>query len=111
MPTFRSRQTEGRKGRMKFYYEQPQGYDYGVDPNLELAKTVRLVPWSEELEAQLESIANAQDWSNPLMNLYPVYDRSRQCSWEFAEVASEKEARDLVLNEWALSWFEYRNNL
>ena len=96
---------------MKFYYENPECYDYGVEPNLELAKTVRLVPYSEELEAKLAELANAEDWSNPLLNLYPVYDRTRQFSWEFTEVASEEEARELICNEWALAWFEYYNDL
>lgn len=96
---------------MKFYYEQPQCISYGVEPNLELAKTVRLVPWTEELEAKLSKIENAQDWSNPLMNLYPVFNAAHQFSWEFAEVASEAEARELICDEWARSWFEFCNDL
>ncbi len=96
---------------MKFYYDATNEHAYGEQPNLELAKTIRLVPWTQQLEDKMAELANANDWDNPLMNLLPISNPYGCNSMECAEVANEAEARELLAQDWAKSWFEYTHDL
>ena len=48
---------------MKFYYDATNEHAYGEMPNFDLAKTIPLVPWTQELEDKMAELANANDWS------------------------------------------------